>query len=410
MRILVHDFAGHAFQVQLSRELAKRGHNVKHVYPQGLGGPKGPLRRLADDVDNLAINGVPLSATFRKYSALRRLQSHRRYASDLRALISDYDPELVLSGNTPIDVQAELLWHCRRKGIGFVHWVQDVYSKAVEFYFQKKLAGLAGSAGFLLHKLEAEVTKRSDGVVVIAPAFKTLLSSWGVPESKIATIQNWAPLTDITPLPRQNRWSEEHGLNSRTVFLYSGSLGLKHRPDLLYKLATELDENCTVVVITEGIGRDYLQELPNRSNLRLLPFQPYERVPEILATADVLLTTLEADAGEFAVPSKLLSYLCAARPVLIAAPCANLASQIVRESRAGMAVDPDDLEAWCEAAKQLAGDPEFRKRAGQNAAVYAERHFDIELISNAFETVFQRALHKRTMPSGMDVLITETEV
>ena len=31
MRILVHDFSGHPFQMQLSRELARRGHDVLHV-------------------------------------------------------------------------------------------------------------------------------------------------------------------------------------------------------------------------------------------------------------------------------------------------------------------------------------------------------------------------------------------
>ena len=31
MRILIHDFAGHPFQMQLSRQLAARGHFVTHV-------------------------------------------------------------------------------------------------------------------------------------------------------------------------------------------------------------------------------------------------------------------------------------------------------------------------------------------------------------------------------------------
>ncbi len=30
MRILVHDYSGHPFQAQLSRELARRGHDVVH--------------------------------------------------------------------------------------------------------------------------------------------------------------------------------------------------------------------------------------------------------------------------------------------------------------------------------------------------------------------------------------------
>ena len=32
MHIQVHDFSGHPFQAELSRELATRGHSVDHVY------------------------------------------------------------------------------------------------------------------------------------------------------------------------------------------------------------------------------------------------------------------------------------------------------------------------------------------------------------------------------------------
>ena len=32
MKIIVHDYAGHPFQVQLSRRLASRGHEVLHLY------------------------------------------------------------------------------------------------------------------------------------------------------------------------------------------------------------------------------------------------------------------------------------------------------------------------------------------------------------------------------------------
>jgi len=32
MRVLIHDFSGHPFQAQLSRNLASRGHDVLHQY------------------------------------------------------------------------------------------------------------------------------------------------------------------------------------------------------------------------------------------------------------------------------------------------------------------------------------------------------------------------------------------
>src|SRR5664280_3290446 len=49
MRLFVHDYAGHPFQVQLSRELARRGHAVVHAYAGGLLTPRGTLQRCERD-------------------------------------------------------------------------------------------------------------------------------------------------------------------------------------------------------------------------------------------------------------------------------------------------------------------------------------------------------------------------
>jgi hypothetical protein len=57
MKILVHDFAGHPFQVQLSGELARRGHTVLHTYFADIPGPKGVLAA-ADWPPNLRIEPI----------------------------------------------------------------------------------------------------------------------------------------------------------------------------------------------------------------------------------------------------------------------------------------------------------------------------------------------------------------
>ncbi len=40
MHILIHDYAGHAFPVSLSRELAMRGHRVTHAFASVLQTPQ----------------------------------------------------------------------------------------------------------------------------------------------------------------------------------------------------------------------------------------------------------------------------------------------------------------------------------------------------------------------------------
>jgi glycosyltransferase involved in cell wall biosynthesis len=122
-------------------------------------------------------------------------------------------------------------------------------------------------------------------------------------------------------------------------------------------------------------------------NLRILPFQPYEILSEVLASADVLLATLDIDAGKFAVPSKILTYMCAGRPILFAGPRENLSAAIIQRSGGGLVVDPNDGGAWVSAARRLVSEPMLRAQLGSKARSYAERTFDIAKISEAFEAV-----------------------
>ena len=312
---------------------------------------------------------------------------HRSYARDIKSLISSRSFDAVLSGNTPIDVQAELLWHCRRNGVRFVHWVQDIYSLAIEFFLRSRFSELAASLSMPFRLLEKRVCSASDAIIVIAPAFRDRLVQWSIAPSKVTVLENWGQLEEIDSLPRANAWADRHGLAGCTVFLYAGTLGLKHRPDLLYALAQSLDASCKVVVITEGIGREYLEKQPKLSNLLLMDFQPYHEMPQVLASADVLVATLEPTAGEFAVPSKILSYLCAGRPVLLAAPVNNLASSIIQRSGGGMVADPDQIDEWTAAAKLLAADSALRVTLGSGSRQYAEGNFKISRMAVTFEQV-----------------------
>ena len=63
---------------------------------------------------------------------------------------------------------------------------------------------------------------------------------------------------------------------------------------------------------------------------------------------------LDADAGAFCVPSKVLSYMCAGRAVLGAMPRQNLAARVVVDQNAGRVVEPDDVAGFRAAAIELA--------------------------------------------------------
>jgi glycosyltransferase involved in cell wall biosynthesis len=205
-------------------------------------------------------------------------------------------------------------------------------------------------------------------------------------------IENWAPLAEIPVLPKANEWALQHDLADKRVLLYAGTLGVKHDWRLLYKLAVHFRTapDVRVVVVSEGPVADKLRAhaaAAGLENLISLDFQPYARLPEVFATADVLVALLERDAGVFSVPSKVLTYLCAGRAVLAAIPSENLAARVVSRGGCGIVVDPGSVAAFVNAAAILLDDDAARTALGSAARRYAEKAFDPDEIADAFEEV-----------------------
>ena len=109
----------------------------------------------------------------------------------------------------------------------------------------------------------------------------------------------------------------------------------------------------------------------------------------------MLVAALEADAGVFSVPSKVLTYHCAGRPILAAIPSSNLAARTIAQAGSGVCVEPGDIAGFLEAARRLRADATLRERCGRAARAYAEKNFDIETIADRFEEAIKIQKLKR---------------
>ncbi|HEX3601086.1 MAG TPA: glycosyltransferase family 4 protein, partial [Lacipirellulaceae bacterium] len=390
MRIIVHDFAGHPFEVQLSRALAARGHHVLHLYCESTLTPRGALRRTAADPRTFDINGVGLSETIPKTNFFRRFKLESQYAHKLIGVCEQFQPDVVISANAPSIPQYRLARWCQRRKVRLVSWVQDIYGLAAYRLLSKKLPLIGHAVGQYFIHLDKWSARHSAALVVISDDFRKVFRGWGIDKSRLHVIHNWAPLDEMPQRPRENEWSRAQKLGSNLRFIYAGTLAMKHNPALLLELARTLDQpgRGELIVVSEGPGIEWLTTKAAEQKLRALRcmgFQPFEALPDVLGSADILVAILEADAGVFSVPSKVLSYFCAGRPVLLAVPKQNLAAKIVVESHAGLVVEPTDINGFCSAARRLIDSPQLRDQSGQAARQYAEKNFDIRRIAKEFE-------------------------
>ena len=401
MRIVIHDYSGHPFQIQLSRELARHGHDVLHLYFESFQSPKGAVQRRPGDPASFQIEGIRFSEPFAKYDNFVRRRSHEiRYGRMAARRIAEFRPDLLVSSNAPLDAQKIIQSASVAIGAKFVFWLQDIYSIAIHSILKKRKFPFADLIGAWYTRLERRMLASSDAVVMISPDFAPVLQRWGVSGSRLHTIENWAVRDEIQPRPQDNPWSREHGLAGRFVFLYSGTIGMKHNPGLLVDLAESMRPfpDVSVVVVSEGVNAEWIRsEIARRgiSNLSLFPLQPWERLPEVLSTASVLTALLGEESGEFSVPSKVLSYLCVGRPLLLSVPAQNLAARIVAGKMngrpAGVVASPEDSAAFIAAARKLYEDAASREQFVRNAQAYADETFDIVRIAERFTAVFEAA-------------------
>ena len=167
---------------------------------------------------------------------------------------------------------------------------------------------------------------------------------------------------------------------------------MKHDPGLLLALGQKYADNhdVRVVVCSQGRGADWLRdraEAEGLTSVQVLGFQPFDALPDVLGSAAVLLAILEPDAGVFSVPSKVLTYLCAGRPLVLAVPPDNLAARIVTREGAGSVVPPGDGPAFVATVERFVDAPDARSAAGDCARAYAEQTFDIARITDHFERI-----------------------
>jgi glycosyltransferase involved in cell wall biosynthesis len=387
---MIHDYAGHAFPIQLSRKLASKGYQVMHVYAGYNVTPKGPLQKIQGDPRNFFIQPLFIREPLQKYSFLRRWLQENEYGRLLSKQIEKFQPDVMISAQTPLDAQANALRTCVKNNVRFIYWLQDIVSIATDKLLRKKFSIFGGIIGEHYIRMQKQLLELSDKIVLITDDFCPILRKWGIDQTKFTVIPNWAPISDLTPVSKNNPWSSNLNIVDRFCFMYSGTLGLKHNPNLLFQLALHYEKNLDInlVVISEGPGADWLKtqkEKHNLNNLILLKYQSFDKLSDVLGSADVLIAILEPDAGIFSVPSKVLTYLCAKRPILLSVPPENLAAKIVKNNNAGIVIAPEKTQQFLKAADMLYTDKNYRDLLASNGRNYAEKNFYIDEISEQFE-------------------------
>ncbi|HOX43463.1 MAG TPA: glycosyltransferase family 4 protein [Myxococcota bacterium] len=238
----------------------------------------------------------------------------------------------------------------------------------------------------------------SDMTIVLSEGFKKTLVSRGVPAEKIAVIPVWLDPEEIRPLDRNTAWRKEQGIPlDQFVVLYAGTIGVVSGASMVADAARILSARKGVLFVFVGEGEEKpkvearAREL-GLSNVKFLPFQPRARLPEVQATADVGLVTLSPGRGRTSVPSKVLGYMAAGRPVIASVDLDSDTADDIRKAQAGLVVAPGDPTALADAILKAHDDPAWRASSGENARKHFVQEYSRDQVLERYRKVLEEAV------------------
>ena len=251
-----------------------------------------------------------------------------------------------------------------------------------------------GLAVRVARAIEGFVYRKADTVVCICQGFIEKLAVRGIQWEKLRLISDWADTRTISPLSDVTSFRKANDLpNDGFLAIHTGNMGKKQ--DLMNVVrAAELSKDVKDLIwVLVGLGEDrsLIEEAVRQrdlKNVRLLALQPVETLAEMFSSADALILNQKAAVVDSVIPSKLLTYMAAGRPVLAAVNEESQAARAVREARCGVVARPEDPKALVEAAMVLRNDSALRNRLGTDGRKYAEQHFTKEKILQEYDALF----------------------
>ncbi|MBC8166526.1 MAG: WcaI family glycosyltransferase [Bryobacteraceae bacterium] len=275
------------------------------------------------------------------------------------------------------------------KGTRFVFHVQDLQPDAATGL------GMIQQGAFLklLYRIELFAYRKAALVSAISFGIIEAIAKKGIASEKIIYFPNGVRLPETKSLPKRGCFRKAHRLEAdEFLVVYSGNLGMKQGLEVALHAASLLTQrNIRLVICGDGAHRGKLTELLcelNLTNVLMLPIQPETAYREMLVDADLCLITQQAGSGSFFFPSKLLSVLAFAKPVVCVSDGDSELAAMASQYHFGINVPPQEPELLAICIQELAGDAAALSRMAQAGLGFVKR-FDMEEVLSEFERRLQ---------------------
>jgi glycosyltransferase involved in cell wall biosynthesis len=375
----------------LAERLVKRGHEVRVIDYEILWHTEGKrellsrrqvfrLSRIIDGADITVIRPGILKIPLLDYVSM--LFSYHR---EIKRQIREFKPQAIISN----DILTTYLSYraAKKPGIPTIYYIIDVEYKLVPFGFLQPLGRLIEGRNIRHADLVIAINEglRDYAIRMGAKPEKTLVLRAGIDEKR------YNPAIDGLPTRRK------YGISRNdTVLFFMGWLypfsGLK---EVISELAKRRDASIKLLIVGDGDAFTELEAIATRNGVQdqvvLAGRQPYEALPELIASADIcLLPAHNNEVMRDIVPIKMYEYLAMGKPVI----ATRLPGVMKEFGKGNGVVYVDRPEAVLSKAVRLAGNG-YVRRLGVKARHFAES-CSWDNITDRFEVILEEIIRERT--------------
>ena len=381
---------------ELSQRWAQAGHDVTVLtgfpnHPDGIIRPeyRKRFRRMVSRERVQDVNVVrSWLLPFPNRRPLERMLNYSSFMASAAVSGSFLDvPDAVIASSPQLLVGLSGWWISRLKHVPFIFEVRDLWPESL-------VAVGVGNANSTLHRLLGRIAgflyRKADHIVVVTPAFREfLVNRWQVPAEKISVVSNGVETKIFSPQFPDPDLRKSVGGEGKFVVSFIGTLGLAHGLDTLIAAAERLQKaepNLLFMLVGEGADRERINAIAQTkglTNIRFVPQQLRERIPDYIAVSDTCLVLLKkSEVFETVIPTKMLEFMSCAKPVILGV--GGQAREIVERSRAGICIEPENSGQLCEAILKLRNEEWLRESLGKNGREYIARNLSRERTADEY--------------------------
>ena len=289
------------------------------------------------------------------------------------------DKDILVSVSNP-PIMPLLGAFLKRRHQKFIYILHDLYP---DIAIAMHVVGAGHPFARVMFWVNRYVFQHVDQVVVLGRDMEQhLMRAYKVPAEKLTVITNWAS-DDFGSEPQY-----QQGKKFRV--LYTGNMGLFHNLDLAVEAVRGLSD-VEMVFVGDGASKaELLKRCQGMENVKFYSFLDDAPYREMLASADALLVSLEANLSGLAVPSKFYTYLAAGRPILCISDRNTEMAMTIEEFGCGFVISHGDMEGFHDDVIALKNDRKLSRQQGVAARNLFKERYQKEQIVKRYEMLFEK--------------------